>query len=77
MDTQTWAQLGFGAALAICGGFIKHLWSKLTRQDERIGALEIKLPEKYVAKEDLRDMFQQIMNHLDKIDAKLDGEADK
>lgn len=77
MDPQHLIDLLFGLALAVGGWFARQIWSAINRLRVDLTKLEVDIPKSYVAKEDLRDMFQQIMNRLDKLDQKLDGKADK
>ena len=84
MDSQTLINFIGGAILTLGGWLGRELWSAVKELRADLHQLEIDLPTKYVAKEDLdkrmqhiEDMFQRIYDKIDRIEVKLENKADK
>lgn len=56
---------------------LKSLWSRVHRQSERIGALEVLVAGKYVTREDFQRTTTEMFTLLHRIEDKLDRKADK
>ena len=64
----------------ISGGLLwmlKSLWTRIHRQSERIGALEVLVAGKYVTREDFQRTTTEMFTLLHRIEDKLDRKADK
>ena len=84
MDAQTLINFVGGAILAIGGWFGRELWGAVKELRADLHQIEVDLPTKYVAKEDLdkrmnhiEDMFQRIYDKIDRIEVKLENKVDK
>lgn len=56
---------------------LKSLWSRVHRQSERIGALEVLVAGKYVTRDDYQRTSEAMFAQLRRIEDKLDRKADK
>lgn len=64
-------------ASAVMGWFLRELWVMVKEMKNDISDLEISVGSNYVRKDELRDFRNEIINHLVRIEAKLDGKVDK
>ena len=83
-DFSTAFQLAVAIAAFLGGWFVRVLFQRIDRlevADEKLTAavnqLRIDLPERYVAKADFKEMGDNIVEALRRIEDKLDKTADK
>ena len=67
----------FGAAMTMIGWFVRIMWEAQQKLREDLNEIERQLPETYVRRDDFRDLISDIHSTLVRIEAKLDGKADK
>jgi predicted RNA-binding protein with EMAP domain len=77
MDNQSLFNVGAGAILAISGWFVRQLWDAVQDLKTDLHDLEVKLPERYLSKEDFSSTMKEIKDMLRHISDKLDDKADK
>lgn len=63
----------FALTTAVGGWFVKGLQNSIDRVSERLDTL----PNTYARRDDVREMYGQILTGIDKINDKLDKKADK
>ena len=59
------------------GWFLRELWVMVKEMKQDIGDLEVHVSGNYVRKDELKDLKNEIINHLLRIEDKLDQKADK
>lgn len=69
--------MALSVASAVMGWFLRELWVMVKEMKKDIGDLEVEVSANFVRKDELRDFRNEIINHLIRIEAKLDGKADK
>ena len=62
---------------AVMGWFLRELWVMVKEMKKDIGDLEVHVSANFVRKDELKDLRNEIINHLLRIEDKLDGKADK
>jgi hypothetical protein len=77
MDYQTLINIGAGTALGVVGWFARQLWDANASLRSDLAKLREELPNRYVLKDDLRDIVRDLKELLMAIDRKLDAKADK
>ena len=84
MDTQTAFNIVL-SLVAFLGGWVlnslRDSISSLQKTDnelaDKVQAIEVLVAGTYVKRDDLKEMSNALFHKLDKIEAKLDGKADK
>lgn len=77
---MVWQWVATGALSLLCtvlGWLLKALWSAVSSLRQSVHSLEVSLPKEYVAKVDMQQLRNEIMDRFDKLDRKLDGKADR
>lgn len=69
--------MALSVASAVMGWFLRELWVMVKEMKKDIGDLEVEMSANFVRRDELRDFRNEIVNHLIRIEAKLDGKADK
>jgi hypothetical protein len=67
--------LTFG--LSVAGWFLRMLWDQLKDLQKRVDIHHSEIADKYVRKDDFRDIMREIRETCAKIFDKLDSKADK
>ena len=68
---------GLSVACTVMGWFLRELWSAVKELKEDVTNLKDKINQEFVRKEEVRDLRNEIINHLIRIEAKLDNKQDK
>lgn len=61
----------------VMGWFLRELWVAVKDLKEDINNLEVSVSMNFVRKDELRDFRNEIVQHLIRIEAKLDSKQDK
>ena len=61
----------------VMGWFLRELWVAVKELKEDINNLEVSVSANFVRKDELRDFRNEIIQHLIRIEAKLDNKQDK
>ena len=61
----------------VMGWFLRELWVAVKDLKEDINNLEVSVSSNFVRKDELRDFRNEIIQHLIRIEAKLDSKQDK
>jgi hypothetical protein len=77
MDWTTIANGLFGILMTVFGAILKTLWDAVQVLRKDLSELQVKLPETYARKDEMQIVFSDIKAHLIRIEAKLDGKADR
>lgn len=64
-------------ASAVMGWFLRELWVMVKEMKKDLGDLEVEVSGNFVRKDELRDFRNEIIQHLIRIEAKLDNKQDK
>jgi len=67
--------LSIGAAAV--GWFLRQIWDAVNTLKGEIHKLETDMRTNFARRDDVREMFQQLLSEIRTIGAKLDGKADK
>lgn len=62
---------------AVMGWFLRELWTAVKDLKKDIGDLEVYVSANYVKRDELKDFRNEIIQHLIRIESKLDSKADK
>ena len=68
-------EIGISLAIAACCGLsalTNRLHNRITELDKRVDAIELRVAENYVSKEDLSGMIDRVEGHLIRLENKLD-----
>lgn len=57
------------AITAVIGWFVKTLWDAVSALRRDLKTLEVRLPENYVSKSDMKDYFEALKRQLDRIES--------
>lgn len=68
---------GLSVVCGVMGWFLRELWNAVKDLEETVSALKDKVNTDFVRKEDVRDFRNEVINHLVRIESKLDNKADK
>ena len=68
---------GLSVVCGVMGWFLRELWNTVKNLEESVFDLKTKIHEDFVRKEEVRDFRNEIINHLIRIEAKLDSKQDK
>lgn len=72
------ATVWIGAALfAILGWLLRTLWSAVDSLRRSLSDLEVSLPNVYARRDDVRDMFNQVLHAVNRVHDELSRKADK
>lgn len=77
MSWQPYINMGLAVVFATIGWFVRQVWEAVQELKSDLNALEVKLPEEYVRKNDLTEILRRIDSTLARIETKLDAKADK
>jgi hypothetical protein len=77
MLDPSFLSMALSVASAVMGWFLRELWVMVKEMKKDLGDLEVEVSGNFVRKDELRDFRNEIVNHLIRIEAKLDGKADK
>jgi hypothetical protein len=77
MDPQVFINAGFGLASFFGGFILKTVWSEIKALQRAMTDLQTSITADYVRRDDFRDHAVRVESMLVRIDAKLDGKADK
>lgn len=77
MDGQHLFDIILGIVVSVMGFFAKNTHMKIEKTAEDLAAHRIHSAESYAKKEDVKEMKEEILNAIYKLDGKLDGKADK
>ena len=61
----------------VMGWFLRELWVAVKELKEDINNLEVSVSSNFVRKDELKDFRNEIIQHLIRIEAKLDNKQDK
>jgi hypothetical protein len=67
----------FGVVMTMIGWWVRVMWEAQAALRADLSKIERQLPETYVRRDDFRDLVKSINDTLVRIEAKLDGKADK
>jgi hypothetical protein len=67
----------FGVVMTMIGWWVRVMWEAQNKLRDDLSEIERQLPETYVRRDDFRDLVSGIHATLVRIEAKLDGKADK
>ena len=65
------------AASGIIGWFVRVLWDAVETQRRDLADLQKSLPHVYARRDDLKEMFHQLLEAIARLDKKMDDKADK
>lgn len=68
---------GLSVVCGVMGWFLRELWSAVKDLKEDVSNLKDKINQDFVRKEEVRDFRNEIINHLIRIESKLDSKQDK
>lgn len=74
---QMFINIGLGLICSVIGWFARELWSAVKLLKEDLSNLREEIANDRVHKEDFRNIVDQIMRKLDRIEDKLDHKVDK
>ncbi len=77
MDWQSAFNIVFSVAMVLGGWVLRIIWDATQTLAKDMKQLENKLPEVYARRDDMVASFADLKQHLIRIEAKLDGKADK
>jgi RNAse (barnase) inhibitor barstar len=77
MDYHEIAVAALSVLAVTYGWFLRSLWTAVTTMQKDVRALEVALPTSYVSKSDDERRWSNLMDTLQRIEAKLDGKQDK
>lgn len=77
MDYQFLINIGAGTGLAIVGWFAKTLWNAVQELKTDLAKLREALPKEYVPKDDFKDFREELRQMFREISEKLDKKVDK
>tara|TARA_E500000318_G_C3462943_1_gene173402 strand:- start:63 stop:293 length:231 start_codon:yes stop_codon:yes gene_type:complete len=63
---------GIIAAVTGLGAITTQVYRRINELDKRIDAVELRVAERYVSKEELSEVLNRIDSHVARIDSKLD-----
>lgn len=69
--------IGLSIACTVMGWFLRELWTAVKELKEDVTTLKDRINSDFVRKEEVRDFRNEIINHLIRIEAKLDSKQDK
>jgi hypothetical protein len=69
--------MALSVASAIMGWFLRELWVMVKEMKKDLGDLEVEVSGNFVRKDELRDFRNEIIQHLIRIESKLDSKQDK
>ena len=69
--------MALSIASAIMGWFLRELWVMVKEMKKDLGDLEVEVSGNFVRKDELRDFRNEIIQHLIRIESKLDSKQDK
>lgn len=68
---------GLSIICGVMGWFLRELWNTVKDLEESVSTLKDKINSDFVRKEEVRDFRNEVINHLIRIESKLDSKADK
>lgn len=66
-----------GISCAVSGWFLRTIWYAVEDLRRHIGALENNLPNVYARRDDVREMFNQVLGAINDLRGRLDNRADR
>lgn len=77
MTEPSFLSMILSVASAVMGWFLRELWVMVKEMKKDLGDLEVEVSGNFVRKDELRDFRNEIIQHLIRIEAKLDMKVDK
>lgn len=74
---QPWAIFALTLFAGIAGWFLREMWAAVKELRGDLQALKDSMPATYSRRDEVRDMFQQLLNRLDLMHGDLRHKADK
>ena len=77
---MNWQDIAIGllsVGAAAVGWFVRQVWDAVTALKQDLHCLENDMRTNFARRDDVREMFQQLLSEMRTISAKLDGKADK
>jgi hypothetical protein len=76
----TWQDIAIGLltlGAGAVGWFMRQIWDAVNALKKDLHSLETDMRTNFARRDDVREMFQQLLSEVRNIGTKLDGKADK
>lgn len=77
MLEPSFLSMALSCVSAVMGWFLRELWVMVKEMKKDIGDLEVHVSANFVRRDELKDLKNEIINHLLRIEDKLDNKVDK
>ncbi len=77
---MTWQDIAIGLLTIVSGGagwILRQIWDAVNVLKRDLHSLETDMRTHFARRDDVREMFQQLLSEVRSIGTKLDGKADK
>lgn len=76
-DWQTIINIGAGCTLSVIGWFARELWQAVKDLRSDLSTLRVDIATHYIRKDDFKDFAHELRDMFKQINDKLDKKADK